>query len=102
MFSPAPSPQEPELFSRAAPVLARLFRGRLDHCVFGSAAGEVYGLRRPPADVDILVRCGSMDELMACLPQARRISENGLCTFGVEIWRSPLILRFAGREALFP
>jgi len=83
-------------------VQQRLQHAGLAHVVFGSAAGSVYGLRRLPADIDVLVRCDSLAPLWECFPDARPVAENGLALDEVELWQAPLILRAAGRSHVLP
>ncbi len=74
-------------------IFQRLTHAGVDYAVFGSAAGDVYGFARPPADLDVFVRCHSIEELAAWLPRGKRVAANGLVLGEVELWASPLVLR---------
>jgi hypothetical protein len=82
------------MFERA---LESLTRAGVDYAVFGSAAGATYGWSRPPRDVDVFVRCDSIEALGPLFPRAQRLSANGLLDGEVEVWAAPLVLRSAER-----
>lgn len=78
-------------------VQRRLQQAGQAHVVFGSAVGSLYGLQRPPADIDVLVRADCMASLHALFPSAQQVAANGLRLDGVELWLAPLQLHAEGR-----
>lgn len=73
-------------------VQRRLQQAGLAHAVFGSAVGSLYGLQRPAADIDVLVRADSLASLQRLVPGAQPVAANGLRLDEVELWLAPLVL----------
>lgn len=92
----------PSALRRLGAVRGALHAARLEHCVFGSAAGHVYGFARPPRDVDVLVDAPSFARLRSVLPHAEPKGANGLQIGDIEVWQAPLVLEFEGRRHELP